>query len=188
MFLPDEIINLILSYREINPTAKLIKDAIEESENLSKICDINKFDCFKCFYLKHLISLKCIKYYNMRVKIQDKWEKTIDNISDEEIKVEYEIYKDERKSECFLYSSYLYDFRHSFKCCNMINDKYFHSKDLYKKLFDNKYRTEIFNGNKIMTKRKTDFPLEYTHYVNPSYWCESIVKVRIDEVNCNFRY
>ena len=37
MFLPDEIINHILSYREINPTAKLIKDAIKESENLSNI-------------------------------------------------------------------------------------------------------------------------------------------------------
>ena len=33
MFLPDEIINIILSYREVHPVSLLIKDAIKKSEN-----------------------------------------------------------------------------------------------------------------------------------------------------------
>ena len=31
----------------------------------------------------------------------------------------------------------------------MINDEYFHGKFHHNDMFDNKYQTEIFNGNKI---------------------------------------
>lgn len=55
-------------------------------------------------------------------------------------------------------------------------------------MFENKHQTEIFNGNKIMVKRKTDYPIEYNDFVNRHYWAKGLVLSRIDEVNCNFRY
>ena len=82
-------------------------------------------------------------------------------------------------------------FADSSKCRGMISNEYFHSKYLYSKdysMFENKHQTEIFNGNKIMVKRKTDYPIEYNDFVNRHYWAKGLVLSRIDEVNCNFRY
>jgi hypothetical protein len=184
MFLPDEIINLILSYREVNPTAKLIKYAFFEYEGSYQQLQ------FGSFYLSHLIYIKSKKYCDMRRKIQDKWENTINSITDDDdddkIKEEYAIYKKECETECFYYTSYYLDFSHSLKCCNMINEEYFHLKNIYYKdysLFENKYRNEIINGNKIMTKRKIDYPIELYDYVNRYDGAYSIALLT-DKVNC----
>jgi hypothetical protein len=49
MFLPDEIINLILSYREINPVALLICESIDK---YNKTARINKLHCYHFHILK----------------------------------------------------------------------------------------------------------------------------------------
>jgi hypothetical protein len=56
MFLPDEIINLILSCREINPTAKLIRESVK-NYNLSPQVKLN---CFKFYLLKYYKKEKII--------------------------------------------------------------------------------------------------------------------------------
>jgi hypothetical protein len=180
MFLPDEIINLILSYREINPTAKLIKDAFFEYKGIYKQYQ------FGSFYLSHLIYLKSKKYSDIRCKILNKYKPYFDKGNvDEEVFTEY---KKEVKNKYFEYTDYFWDFSHSMKCCNMINEEYYHRKKQFGKdysLFENKYRTEIINGNKIMTKRKIDYPIEEYNYVNRYQFS---IERRIDEINCGVRY
>ena len=51
VYLPNEIINLILSFREINPTAKLIRQSIEDYDRLRNNKNIG-FQ-FKSYY-KHI--------------------------------------------------------------------------------------------------------------------------------------
>ena len=81
MFLPDEIINIILSYREINPTAKLIRKSIDE---YNKTARYNKLHC----YYFHMLMNKQISnkkkqsfvFENKIKKINTKWNTEIDLI------------------------------------------------------------------------------------------------------------
>ena len=56
VYLPNEIINLILSFREINPTAKLIRQSIECYESLRN--NKNVGFKFESYYLSTLMGYK----------------------------------------------------------------------------------------------------------------------------------
>ena len=176
VYLPNEIINLILSFREINPTAKLIRQSIEVYDRLRNNKNIG-FQ-FKSYYLSTLMEYKKMINYKDLIKKQDLFEpqsqivhnkrelEMIDGIvryDDNDRKLYLEYCKNTEINNIF--TSFVMDIQHSIEFTGMIHDEYFHrlynSKkresydkwcDNYKKWY-NKYRNEIYNGNKIMGKR-----------------------------------
>jgi hypothetical protein len=176
MFLPDEIINIILSYREVNPTAKLIRKSIEDYETLM---NNNKIGFkFKSYYLstlmgyKYMVDFKIWRKKNILFEPQSKivMEKRrlvgIDGIvrfNDNDRKLYEEHCKNIEIHD--ILTSFISDIQHSITFTGMIHEEYFHrlynSKkrgtydkwcDNYKKWY-NKYRNEIYNGNKVLEKR-----------------------------------
>jgi hypothetical protein len=70
MFLPDEIINLILSYREINPVALLIRESIDK---YNKTARINKLHCYH-----NKLKEQSYFFHNEVEMINEKWDIEID--------------------------------------------------------------------------------------------------------------
>ena len=176
VYLPNEIINLILSFREINPTAKLIRQSIEVYDRLQNNKNIG-FQ-FKSYYLHTLMR------YKEMINNKD-WKKKCDLFKpqDDIIRKKRELERvdgivryDDNDRKLYLeyckitqinniFTSFLMDIQHSIEFTGMIHDEYFHrlynSKkresydiwcDNYKKWY-NKYRNEIYNGNKVLEKR-----------------------------------
>lgn len=56
VYLSNEIINLILSFREVNPTAKMIRKSIEDYETLQNKTNI--LYKFESYYLSTLMEYK----------------------------------------------------------------------------------------------------------------------------------
>ena len=195
VYLPNEIINLILSFREINPTAKLIRQSIEDYELLqSKKNILYKFESY---YLSTLMEYKQnvnhkdwkIKYKLFEPQIKMFYNKRqlemIDRIDIDKLYLEH------RKNTEInnIFTSFVFDLQHSIEYTGMINDEYFHRlynskniseindrwvesyKESYKKWcyyyekWYNKYRNEIYNENKIMKKRPTDIDLTLNDYI-----------------------
>ena len=176
VYLPNEIINLILSFREINPTAKLIRKSIDDYELLQSKKNI--LYKFKSYYLSTLMGYKKnenhkdwrkkYKLFEPQSKIvQNKRELEmidgIDRVDDNDRKLYFEHRKITEINDIF--TSFVMDIQHSIEFTGMIHDEYFHrlydSKkqesydkwcDNYKKWY-NKYRNEIYNGNKVLEKR-----------------------------------
>jgi hypothetical protein len=197
VYLPNEIINLILSFREINPTAKLIRQSIEDYELLqSKKNILYKFESY---YLSTLMEYqqnenhkdwrKKYKLFEPQSKIVDNKRRLqiidgIDRVDDNDRKLYLEHSKITEINGIF--TSFVFDLQHSIECTGMINDEYFYrlydrknmseSNDrrvesykewcYYYEKWYNKYRNEIYNGNKVMKKRPTDIyftPSDYTY-------------------------
>ena len=79
MFLPDEIINLILSYREINPVSLLIRESVDSYNNTERW-----EKKFHCYYFHVLMKYKTLQNKNKthlllceEEKVQEKWDKQI---------------------------------------------------------------------------------------------------------------
>jgi hypothetical protein len=155
MFLPDEIINLILSYREINPTTKLIKESVLKYDDFSSEYKLG------CFYLSHLLNYKCLFYLRKQCGIINRYEDFFIQLhtknkgndvskydDDDEDKKTFYKYKEEINNPYFLYCRFYDDLRNSFRRCGMIDETHFFYKNILNldySLFFNKYRNEIFN-------------------------------------------
>ena len=164
VYLPNEIINLILSFREINPTAKLIRQSIEDYEMLRY--KRNRIHYETSYYLSTLMEykkklndkefMKKLNFYEQLVP--DKYEY---NENDSKLYQEFRINVEINT----IIDSFIIDLQHSIEYTGMVHEEYFHrlydSKqrdthdkwcDNYKKWY-NKYRNEIYNGNKVLEKR-----------------------------------
>ena len=176
VYLPNEIINLILSFREINPTAKLIRKSIEDYDRLRNNKNVG-FQ-FKSYYLSTLMEYKKNenhKDWRKKYKLFEPQCKIVDNkrrlemidgiyrVDDNDRKLYLEHRKITEINDIFI--SFVMDLQHSIEFTGMIHNEYFHrlynSKKLesYDKWCDNyrkwynKYRNEIYNGNKVLEKR-----------------------------------
>ena len=176
VYLPNEIINLILSFREVNPTAKMIRKSIEDYETLRNNKNIG-FQ-FKSYYLSTLMKYKEMlngkdwrKKYNLyephsKIVVEKRNLEMIDGIVryDENDRKLYQEHCKNTEINHIL-TSFVMDIQHSIEFTGMIHEEYFHrlydSKkresydkwcDNYKKWY-NKYRNEIYNGNKVLEKR-----------------------------------
>lgn len=178
VYLPNEIINLILSFREINPTAKLIRQSIEDYDSLRNNKNIG-FQ-FKSYYLHTLMRYKQSVNYKDWKKKSDLFEaqnkirelemiRELETIDGADIYVynNRKFYHEHCKNTEIndIFTSFVMDLQHSIEFTGMIHNEYFHrlynSKkresydkwcDNYKKWY-NKYRNEIYNGNKVLEKR-----------------------------------
>ena len=177
MFLPDEMLNLILSFREIHPVSLLIRESINEYELLRKKTHIH--NQFESYYLSTLFgynqfinnkkwSMEHKKYEPQLNKLKEKNELFyIDGINrhnDEDKMLYLQHIEDTEEFNC--YNSFRNDIQHSLECCGMINEEYFHRlviNDRYVKWYDkwyNKYRNEMYNENRIIKKRPVDIHID----------------------------
>lgn len=166
MYLPNELINLIFSFRQPNPTALLIRESINIYNEIYKTTNAN---VFSSFYLHHLISHKKYSNHKKQILLREKYQEHFDDLKRRTLlfctdgicrrtdndDVVFTAYQNETKSYID-FTSYIGDLHHSIMCCDMINDDYFHRSihGLYNHhTFYNKYRTEIYNHNKVMKPR-----------------------------------
>ena len=176
VYLPNEIINFILSFREVNPTAKMIRQSIENYETLRN--NKNILFQFESHYLSTLMKYEEMLNGKDRRKKQDLYDPqskiVVENRELEMIDgiVRYDendrkLYQEHCKNTEInhILTSFVMDIQHSIAFTGMIHEEYFHrlykSKkmrgydkwcDNYKKWY-NRYRNEIYNGNKILEKR-----------------------------------
>ena len=167
MYLPNELINSILSFRPPHPTAVLLKQSIIESNNQRWIDMLCKDSIsWSLFFLSQrkieLLNKKMLKINMEYMDYHDRMRKKMESFflngihtrtaEDELIFIEYQ----DKINFNTTHMSYIYDKIWSLFCCGMINEEYFHRKqckDFYS-LYENEYST-IYNKHNTYTKRNS---------------------------------
>lgn len=162
-YLPNEVLNLIFSYREVNPTAQFIKDAFKNYTDKDTDGDENVFHCFFLDY--------CMSYKREKNKILE----FVKCDTEEQLLKQWDKYN---------FVSYELDLYNSL-CFNnhMINEEFFHIQRAVKCNYSdyyNKYTVDMFNGNNPIIHRKKNVKPIFLPYLNSFNICNSNQRKAMD--------
>lgn len=113
IYLQNEILNLILSYREVNPTAKLIRKSIDDYKN--SVTDS---------YYKHaILRVQSKTYYNGMIRLQEKYQNLYQIIESKKYARKMRLKKQTKLLTRFLLECEKYEIAYEDYCCKNIPEE-----------------------------------------------------------------